>query len=424
MIPLRLVFGEASPHVVHVDALDITIAVERTVAAFPVPLDAYRVAIDTNIPQVVVSIRGIIQDDPIGGTPSTKPSSILWDIRYYPTTVPAASSAYASVESLLQTARLHLKPVYWNFRSPICTSSGNQLVLVFNSNVSNRAGGVASPSVDPAYALAENSNQVRINVPIGGVLFNPDNGNPASTLALIIQDALQLTTEITKIGSCDGLGGKRVADAFSVTVNGSVIQIQDVFVNSSTSHTPMFRISSPTFYRWPLNGIVLNSSQVGSSKGMSAGDKAQNLLGLLSNSTKDKDLLRGIQIPYNSLITSNEISPTVRNFFLTSGKVTPLDKGSLGNQRPSTRPMEIAPVTDDGPVFATFESVADFVFPFDIGGTDVLGDAWAKLGGAGTTNTGGISVIPESLHLTKEGADNYYQFDLQVISADHVIGVN
>jgi len=81
-------------------------------------------------------------------------------------------------------------------------------------------------------------------------------------------------------------------------------------------------------------------------------------------------------------------------------------------------------VTDDGPVFATFESVADFVFPFDIGGTDVLGDAWAKLGGAGTTNTGGISVIPESLHLTKEGADNYYQFDLQVISADHVIGVN
>jgi hypothetical protein len=195
-------------------------------------------------------------------------------------------------------------------------------------------------------------------------------------------------------------------------------------------HTPLFRLNDQ-FNNWLATGAIFNPSQKGSTKGMSAGDKAQNLLGLLANSNKNNDLLRGVQIPYNSLITSNEISPVVRNFFLTSGKVTPSQKGSRGNTRPSTQPMDIGKVKDDsdnGIIVSAVEAVGDVALDFlesaGISGLgDVLGDAWGKLTGAGTTNNGGISVLPESFHLTKEGANDYYQFDLQVISADHVIGV-
>ena len=48
MIPLRLIFGEKDRHEVFVDATDINIVTERTVAAFPVPIGSYRVAIDFN----------------------------------------------------------------------------------------------------------------------------------------------------------------------------------------------------------------------------------------------------------------------------------------------------------------------------------------------------------------------------------------
>jgi len=429
MIPLRLIFGEQSQHVVHVDATDINIVTERTVAAFPVPVSSYRLAIDTNLPQVVVSIQGIIQDDPTGGASSEKPSSVTWDIEgFYPTSVPAASSSYSAVQTLLQGGKLTLQPAFWRLSPPNCF--GNYIVLQFNSTVSNRAGGVATPSVNASTRLAERSINVIIDVPIGGVLFSPTNGNPAGTLALIIQDALQLTTKVTTVSnSCDGTGGRQVNDAFVVSVDDSVITIQDTYM-IQRYHTPLFRLNDQ-FNNWLATGATFNPSQKGSTKGMSAGDKAQNLLGLLANSNKNNDLLRGVQIPYNSLITSNEISPVVRNFFLTSGKVTPLQKGSRGNTRPSTQPMDIGKVKDDsdnGIIVSAVEAVGDVALDFlesaGISGLgDVLGDAWGKLTGAGTTNNGGISVLPESFHLTKEGANDYYQFDLQVISADHVIGV-
>lgn len=428
MIPLRLIFGEQSQHVVHVDATDINIVTERTVAAFPVPLGSYRVAIDTNIPQVVVSIQGIIQDDPIGGISGPSPSAVSWRIDpLYPTTVPATSNNYSIVQTILTTSSLILQPAFWKFNSPNCFN--NRIVLKFNSSVSNRAGGATTPSVSGAATLAENVNDVVINVPIGGVLYSPANDNPASTLALIIQDALQLTTEITKTSSVDGVGGKRVVDAFDVSVDGSTIHIRDTYIIDRINHTPLFRLNNSANQSLATGVTTLASQGGGSTKGLSAGDKAQNLLGLLSNSKRDDDLLRGIQIPYNSLITSNDISPVVRNFFLTSGKVSPLQKGSLRNTRPSTQPMEIGKVDFEGEeggfVTRAFENIGDFSLDLlPIGGVgDVIGDAWSKLTGAGTLNNGGISVIPESFHMSKEGANNYYQFDLQVISADHVIGV-
>ena len=38
-------------------------------------------------------------------------------------------------------------------------------------------------------------------------------------------------------------------------------------------------------------------------------------------------------------------------------------------------------------------------------------------------NQGGLSVVPTKLHIKKEGADGTYRYDLQLMSADHVIGV-
>lgn len=431
MIPLRLIFGEKDRHEIYVDAIDINIVAERTVAAFPVPISSYRAAIDTNIPQVVISVQGIIQDDPVSALSTSAPSSLDIDFSsIMPTTVPAVSAQANSLQSQLQSSIIGLQPAYWRYNSPnggASLLSGNFLRLQFTSDVSNRAGGSATPSVNASYNLAENTGPVQIDVPVGGVVYSPANLNPATTLALIVQDALQLTTEITKTSSVNGVSGQRVTDAFHDSLSEATLTLVDTFVNDAVRYTPFFSMTTGQGSRIPITVAKQVSDGLGGNS-LSAGDKAQNLLGLLANSTKDKDLLRGIQIPYNSLITSNDITPVVRNFFLTAGKVSPLQKGSLRNTRPSTQPMDIGAFSSSGqeesPGF--FTSVIDTALDtLSISGVgDVIGDAWAKVTARGATlNSGGISVIPESFHMTKEGADNYYRFDLQVVSADHVIGV-
>lgn len=430
MIPLRLIFGEKDRHEVFVDATDINIVTERTVAAFPVPIGSYRLAIDTNIPQVIISIQGIIQDDPVSALSTSAPSSLAIDFSsILPTTTPPVNALGNAVQSQLNSSLIALLPAYWRYNSPNgggYLSAGSFLRLQFTSSVSNRAGGSATPSVNASYNLAEKSGMVQIDVPVGGVIYNSTNSNPASTLALLIQDALQLTTEITKTSSVNGASGARVADAFNSSVSGATLTLVDTFVNDSVRYTPLFFMTNSTGTSFAVTVQKQSSDGLGG-KTMSAGDKAQNLLGLMANSTKDKDLLRGVQIPYNSLITSNDITPVVRNFFLTAGKVSPLQKGSLRNTRPSTLPMDIGAFESSGqeesPGF--FTSVIENALGFSIEGVgDVIGDAWTKVTARGATlNSGGISVIPESFHMSKEGAENYYRFDLQVVSADHVIGV-
>jgi len=431
MIPLRLIFGEKDRHEVFVDATDINIVAERTVAAFPVPISSYRAAIDTNIPQIVISVQGIIQDDPMSALTTSAPSSLVMNFaNILPTTTPVVNVQNTATQTNLQSSLIGLQPAYWRYNSPnggASLLSGNYIVLQFNSSVSNRAGGSATPSVNASFNLAEKTGKVQIDVPVGGVMYSSANSNPASTLALIVQDALQLTTEITKTSSVDGVSGKQVTDAFNDSVSGTTLTLVDTFVNDAVRYNPFFAMNTGLGRPVPIAVQKTSSDGLGG-KVLSAGDKAQNLLGLLANSTKDKDLLRGIQIPYNSLITSNDITPVVRNFFLTAGKVSPLQKGSLRNTRPSTLPMDIGAFDSSGQeeTGEPESSVIEDVFGFSIDGIgDVIGDAWAKVTARGATlNSGGISVIPESFHMSKEGAENYYRFDLQVVSADHVIGVN
>ena len=63
------------------------------------------------------------------------------------------------------------------------------------------------------------------------------------------------------------------------------------------------------------------------------------MIGIISNATKARDLIRGIQIPYDSLITSSGVTGTARNFFLTFGEQNLEDKGSLYNTREASLPF-------------------------------------------------------------------------------------
>ena len=62
------------------------------------------------------------------------------------------------------------------------------------------------------------------------------------------------------------------------------------------------------------------------------------------------------------------------------------------------------------------DTVTDFI-------ADYLPTEWPTIVGRRSGNSGGIFVIPEKLHVRKEAGHTYYRFDMQLLGADHVLGI-
>ena len=177
-------------------------------------------------------------------------------------------------------------------------------------------------------------------------------------------------------------------------------------------------------------GYIVNSASVSSK---SAGDKVQDLIGIVSNAKKNRDLIRGIQIPYDSLIQSDAVTPAARNFFLTFGQQDNNAKGSSGNTLsashkmiPGLLPGDLGgdPLPDRGDSF--FDNVAEFTDTvgalFDFVG-NFIGDTFVTLLSDPLGNDGGIRIIPEKLHVRYDAGNKYYAFSLYLKASDFVIGV-
>lgn len=339
---------------------------------------------------------------------------------------------------------------------PTRNRNTNIIKLVTTATVSSRAGGSGNPTVRSGSSLIENGDVI-IDVPVGGIFTSPDNDNPASTLALVIKDALTLTTNITNLSTgIDGEGGKRVVDVFDVQValeNDEVLLIEQKYhlPDYTYHHTFLGTDANPS-----LASVFTITSNSTVAQMMTAGDKAQTLIGLLSNAkTSSGHLLRGIQIPYDSLIQSDSISPEVRNFFTTYGRNLPAAiKSSTGNTKPASDTMtnafdradgemvlsgamgEICLIDEPTPTLA--ESLVNRAtdalnWSLDELGIssflDVVEELAASLAGAISAigsedkKPGGIRILPEHFHLRKEAAKNYYTVDLDLIMVHKVAGV-
>jgi len=227
--------------------------------------------------------------------------------------------------------------------------------------------------------------------------------------------------------------GRKLSDAFRVIQNGTILTFEQV-------HSPPEPILHPSIISADLNSLFgetqfhsQSNTPVESRK--SAGDKAQDLIGLVSNSDRTVDLLRGIQIPYDSLIQSSGVTGVARNFFLTFGEVPVLDKGSASNNRPASQKMDNLLLnmtglqTDDSPdswfernLKAITPNEIESLFGFLVGiGKDAI---WLTLQtNLSSVNEGGIRIIPEKLHVRYDAGNNYYAYNLLLSASDFVIGV-
>ena len=370
------------------------------------------------------------------------------------------NQSYSGVEAALHNEFIKLVPSYWlespsrNSKGSLCQSDvmvgkGNcdlGIRFRFNANKTpSLLGGSDSISiVHVAGRISRAINHTNLTAPVGdayyydAVIDIPIKGiattagkTPAVIMAELFEDALEISGNISK--SNVSTTGKTLADAFTVSRHQSIVVIQQI-------HKPNRDITHPQVLS---TGIRKNFSpqvfQGGGTKSnsanKSAGDKVQDLVGLVSNSHKDIDMFRGIQIPYDSLITSSGVSGTARNFFLTFGDIPTSEKGSASNTRSASELMrqmilssDAGGNTDESTKEGFFDQVIDAVVPETVQSlvgflTNAVEDLFVTLNTPAHGNDGGIRIMPEKLHVRYDAGNNYYAFTLLLVATDFVIGV-
>lgn len=323
--------------------------------------------------------------------------------------------------------------------------------LQFNANKTPPAlGGSSQPSV-LATARGVSSSSINfslkdahffdavIDVPIGG-LADSANSNPAQVLAELVQDALTnpvvTGANISTVPLAPG-NDKTLTDVFTVRRSGAAVIVESQYSPDTPVEHP--EIMDVTLRANFAPEVLFSSSQFDSAARKSAGDKAQDLIGLVSNAERHSDLFRGVQIPYDSLITSSGVTGVARNFFLTFGNVPPSQKGSLANERSASAPMRdlvldasaggnkpdegsraqglLDRILGDLPT-EPVESFLGFL-------VDNVQDMWVTLSDRSTArhNDGGIRIIPEKVHVRYDAGQNYYEFHMVLVATDYVMGV-
>ena len=271
-----------------------------------------------------------------------------------------------------------------------------------------------------------------INVPVKDIdLAN----NPALAMATLVKSAFEISGDVIDLVTTgfNPAGGKTLSDAFTVQQNG-------VMLSFIQSYNPATEIEHPSLLsknlRQLFSGVEFQSRNSPKSQAKkSAGDKVQDLIGVVSNANRNNDLLRGIQIPYDSLVTSTVITGVARNFFTTFGEIIPTEKGSEFNTRSASKNMQnlLLGMSDGGSGDESPDSWYDkfieplipneieSIFGFLVGAGQQL---WITLTDKSPSgNAGGIRIIPEKLHVRYDAGNNYYAFNLELMASDYVIGV-
>ena len=243
--------------------------------------------------------------------------------------------------------------------------------------------------------------------------------NPGEVLAHIVMNAFNSTSPTNVGGLCnrdvDAAGGKEVGDVYSAVTSTGVGGDQTFLTITQKTDVELGALEGTIQDNIPYAVSFESTGFTGGRAGKkvkSAGDKAQDLLGIVANiqnfqphtqapgeisttlvnavenlrsyEASDKgDYILGIQIPYDSSATSASEIKEQRNFFITHGK-----SKTTGSKLSSSNPY---PASD------AFNSTQN---------------------GA---RTKGIKAIITDLQLEHQAQSNVYNFRLQMIASDFIL---
>ena len=355
----------------------------------------------------------------------------------------------------LANAAIKIIPPYW-LENPANNPRG-QLLLeddVMDSHISSHNIGIrlefdvnndytGAPSITQISEYNSTGDNARdadaiITIPIKGI-YNATN--PAESLAALIKQALELSGTVSEasFSDTDTTQFATLDELLTVSQSGPLVYISQLYRPNRPLKHP--HVLSENLRQNYVPEVLFSGGDFSLNTPKSAGDKVQDMLGIISNSSKHDDLIRGIQIPYDSLVTSSGVTGVARNFFLTFGEIEINQKGALANERSASKTMNqlnIGSIDSLGgdkvndEESTLFGDLVSAIIP------DAVEDSLEKIGGFlkqvgkdvmvslltdAHGNDGGIRVIPERFHVRYDAGNNYYVFNLILLASDFVIGV-
>jgi hypothetical protein len=370
-VPIRLV--QENGKLIELDATSMTLTTERKVGGAPMPFTgSLRLGADFNVNTALINIQGVIVDDREGSS-SSKATSLINFGRQSGSNVSRAWATYDNVNSLLdrtnkkirfQNASEDLKDVTFTESGSLISGEVAAYSATGGSNSSPTVLVYLSPDLQSASDTTVDNAQRLLAKKIASAVVAYINAQHSSTL----------TAAVETVADYEG-----VRDSYGVRVT------QVSFGATGNNASPYWELSSPNnTYNSVLfsepDKTLFSGGATGGRK--SAGDKVMDLYGILNNSVTDtgrklagvgalvggiagtvatlgasltiataglavvvnsrdderKDYIIGIQIPYNSTITSTDGELyTARNFFMPTGPGKyGLDKTSVNNTKPAS----------------------------------------------------------------------------------------
>lgn len=350
-IPIRLV--QENGNLIELDATNMVLSTTRKVGGSAIPwTGSRRIGMDWNINKAMINIQGVITDDRQGTTATTNSATI--DFGRYVETVTTGGGvssrgggrAYQFNRQWATSANLqNLLGVELRLQSFTAANIAAMDTISFTNTAS--AGGTAYSSNGGAGSTPT-------------VLVNTSDGTPeqiATAVAAYINAQLSSKYTATVISN----GGKKASAAGALTDASTMVTIEMTTAGSDTA----MKIETPTFVRgdgaYFIDPTMTRFFGGKNSIKKSAGDKAQDLYGVINNSTRRshgitargifrpsgrldeiKDYIVGIQIPYNSTIKAEGGEEYVaRNFFMPTGFYYGKEKTSEGNDHPASVSMDL-----------------------------------------------------------------------------------
>lgn len=340
-IPIRLV--QENGNLIELDATSMVLSTTRKVGGAALPwTGSRRIGMDWNVNKAMINIQGVITDDR-EGTASVAHSATI-DFGHYVT----SNSIYEQ----------------WNKSANLERLLGNRLLIQSFTAASNaEMDRISFTNTASAGGTAYSATGGAGSTPT--VLVNTSDATPeqmATAVAAYIN--AQLSSKFTATVPTNG--GQKASSAGALSDASTLVNIAMTTVGTAVAtriQSPAFRVVSPQTGAYFISPTVSKFSGGSDGSQKSAGDKAQDLYGIINNSSRrgfvgkitgaigsggrvkgsdTQDYIVGIQIPYNSTIKATGGEEYVaRNFFMPTGFYYGKEKTSEGNDHPASVAMDL-----------------------------------------------------------------------------------
>ena len=350
-VPIRLV--QENGNLIELDATNMVLSTTRKVGGGALPwTGSRRIGMDWNVNSAMINIQGIIADDRDGTPAAPHSASINFGKLESPVLLGARSATHSPFATSTNIPQLLGIELQLQSFTAVNASEFDSIPFTNNGSGSTAYHATAGAGSTPT-VLVHNSS-------------TPEDIATAVVAYINAQLSSKYTAQVVeglKADSSSNLESANCVVSISMRTNGRdtaarriTPRFKKVGTNSNASTGSYFKEPVFTEFSGGTDSIL-----------KSAGDKVQDLYGIINNSTRRtkiaaditasrnrlgissvsgsemRDYIVGIQIPYNSTLKAEGGEKYVaRNFFMPTGFYYGKEKTSEGNNLPASVDLDLA----------------------------------------------------------------------------------